>query len=106
MFLVSTALLEAPNSVTAIATGLHAGTEYQDSSQEFINRMDEIVKDTTDGRVGIVSPFIKWSKADIFEYACQNSVPIELTYSCEKGAAQPCGDCLSCQDREALNACS
>lgn len=56
------------------------------------------------GTIGIEAPFIDFTKPDIFEFCLQNEVPISLTYSCERHAESPCGECPSCKDREMLYA--
>src|SRR5882672_11240049 len=39
-FLIFSAIMERPASVTAIALGVHAGTGYSDCSQEFLTRLN------------------------------------------------------------------
>ncbi len=103
LFLISAALMERPYSISVIALGLHAGTCYSDSSENFLTRM-QIVADTYEqGRVTLAAPFLDWSKADIHAYCLQEKVPVHLTYSCERGGLQPCGECLSCTDRRMLD---
>ena len=51
----------------------------------------------------LVAPLITDTKADIVRRALRLGVPIELTWSCYKGEAFPCGLCDSCRIRnEAL----
>lgn len=103
-FLLATAMLERPASVTGIAIGVHSGTAYADCSPAFIAATQKVFSFYSDGRVQVVAPFIGWSKAEIWAYCRSRSVPVELSYSCEAGGIKPCGRCLSCLDREALNA--
>lgn len=103
-FLLATAAMEASDSVTAIAIGVHRGTDYFDCSEEFVQSMDRLVRASTMGRVGIMAPFVKWSKVEVWQYCLKSGVPMQLTYSCEAGGPEPCGSCLSCKDREALHA--
>jgi len=85
-----------------LAVGIHAGTPYFDCSEAFISQVKRLVSEHTDGRVALIAPFIKWSKRDVFEYFRRESLPLELTYSCEAGTDPPCGRCASCWDRLAL----
>lgn len=102
-FLVAAALMERPSSVSMIASGIHAGTDYADCSAGFVDGMQAILDIYSEG-VQLAVPFLDWSKAEVFEYCLRREVPLELTYSCEAGSSPPCGRCLSCMDREALDA--
>lgn len=103
-FLLTTALLEVGNVPGIIAIGVHAGTSYQDCSAPFIKSMQNIYDDYTSGQLKLGTPFLEWSKRDIWEYCKEKKVPLHLTYSCELGREQPCGACSSCADLEALYA--
>lgn len=104
LFLITTALIDSTDE-TSIAIGIHSGTSYYDCSPKFISSTKEILSNYTSGTVGLLSPLINWSKSEILTYAISNNVPIEKTYSCEQGEQEACGRCLSCKDRELLNAC-
>jgi|WetSurMetagenome_2_1015567.scaffolds.fasta_scaffold27596_4 7-cyano-7-deazaguanine synthase len=104
-FLLLSALLEYPNINGLISMGIHFGTQYYDCTESFVREMNKILEGYFDGRVIFEAPFIKWSKKMIKDYFNKNNLPIYLTYSCEKGTDEPCGKCLSCLDRGALNAC-
>ena len=103
-FLLLGALMEIDGNTGILATGLHAGTLYFDCSQEFMSAMQTVVDGYCDGRVKLAAPFIEWSKQQVFAFCRAEGVPIEMTYSCEKGPELPCGKCLSCRDRKTLNA--
>ncbi len=103
-FLLFTALMEIGSNTGIVAAGLHSGTSYFDCSPSFLSSIQLIFDGYCDGRIKVAAPFLEWSKLQIWEYCLAHAVPIELTYSCECGTPQPCGRCLSCQDREALNA--
>ena len=89
---------------SSIKIGIHAGTGYPDCSKPFITPIQEVVNAYANGIVEILAPFIDWQKSDIYSYSKSNNVPIHLTYSCECGGPPPCGKCLSCKDRELLDA--
>lgn len=103
-FLLMGALTEIDRSSGILATGFHAGTSYFDCSQGFLSAMQAVVDGYCDGRIKLAAPFIEWSKQQVFAFCNSEGVPIDLTYSCEKGTEQPCGKCLSCRDRRALDA--
>jgi 7-cyano-7-deazaguanine synthase len=49
--------------------------------------------------VRVETPLIKMSKEQIISLGIKLKVPYELTWSCYKGAASPCGKCDSCRFR-------
>lgn len=103
-FLLIGALMEFPQDAGILAMGIHSGTLYLDCAQSFISKMQSIFDIYTQGRIQIGTPFLKWTKGDIWTYSKAQGVPLELTYSCEIGTDQPCGLCLSCHDLEGLYA--
>ena len=103
-FLLFGALMELPEDHGILSFGIHAGTSYQDCKGPFVRRMQSLFDTYTHGKVQIGTPFLKWTKSDIWRYSKSRGVPLDLTYSCERGENQPCGLCLSCQDLEHLYA--
>jgi 7-cyano-7-deazaguanine synthase len=103
-FLLIGALMELTEKVGILAIGIHSGTDYLDCAPAFIQKMQSLFDLYTQGRIQIGAPFLKWKKHEIFNYCKSHGVPVGLTYSCECGADQPCGKCLSCRDLEALYA--
>jgi 7-cyano-7-deazaguanine synthase len=101
-FLLHSALMASEFDKGIIAIGVHSSTSYSDCSEYFIGQMQASFDIYTDGRVRINAPFINWSKGEIVEYCRMNEVPLELTYSCELGGAEPCHQCASCIDTEVL----
>lgn len=101
------ALMEwGPSATGIIAIGIHAGTQYFDCSPSFTAVMQSVFDSYTGGRLLIGTPFLSWSKKDIWDYCRLHRVPLSQTYSCELGNSQPCGKCLSCRDLEILSACT
>jgi 7-cyano-7-deazaguanine synthase len=101
-FLIHAAQLTLqPKEPLCLYLGIHAGTGYRDCTPEFVSLMQDSLDFHSDGRVRLVTPFLNWAKGTVFDRARELGVPIELTYSCERGA-DPCGSCRSCVDREAL----
>ena len=101
-FLVFAAMLTSQLHTGVIALGIHSGTTYYDCSSAFAESMDRLVAEHTDGRLRLSTPFLTWSKKNIFEYYQASGLPVAMTYSCEKGQMPPCGMCLSCLDRRML----
>lgn len=103
-FLLYTGMMSFRHTTGIIALGIHAGTNYSDCSQEFIQTMQVSFDLYTDGCIQIGAPFVNFNKRGVWNYCQSENVPIELTYSCELGREQPCGECLSCKDLEVLHA--
>ena len=105
-FLITAAMMEKPEHINIISIGLHSGVEYSDCSEEFIAKIQSITDIYENGTVDISTPFMNFTKSELYSYCKKNNVPIELTYSCEEGKLPPCRKCLSCIDRELLDASS
>jgi 7-cyano-7-deazaguanine synthase len=74
---------------------------YPDCTPEFIRAFQKVLEvGTKAGKEGkpvrIEAPLLKMSKADIVREAVRLRVPLELTWSCYRGGARPCGRCDSC----------
>jgi 7-cyano-7-deazaguanine synthase len=104
-FLIAAALMERPPTVSVIAIGIHAGTVYQDCSKLFLMKMQNVIDVYENGKIQLSAPFIDFIKMELYSYCIERRIPIELTYSCESSGTKPCGECLSCKDKEMLNAC-
>ena len=103
-FLLYAALMAIGVRPGMVGIGIHHGTTYPDCTEQFLHIMQSSFDLYTDGRVIINAPFLDWSKPMIWDYCKTTNVPLHLTYSCELGREQPCGECLSCRDLEALYA--
>lgn len=85
-----------PNGL--ISSGIHYGTGYYDCSEIFFNDIKKIFLEYSQGVISVGAPFLNFNKVDIIKYCTQEKVPIHLTYSCELGKEQPCGQCATCKD--------
>lgn len=103
-FLVFSAVLLFGMKPGIIAIGIHEGTPYYDCTEGFLKSLQTIVDGYAAGRIKVAVPFLKWGKRLIWEFCKKGRVPVEATYSCEKGGRCPCSKCLSCKDREELYA--
>jgi len=103
-FLIFSAMLGGFCTGTGpIALGVHDGTPYYDCTPAFIDAIDRLVAEYTDGRRRVIAPFLKWNKRTILNYFVSEGLPVDSTYSCEAGEVPPCGLCLSCRDRRSLH---
>lgn len=102
-WLIQTALVASPIQSGVLVIGIHAGNSYIDCSSLFAERTADLVALQTAGQIQLFTPFLTWSKADIWNYAQHEGLPLELTY-CERGLDQPCDGCDSCTDSRELSA--
>ena len=102
-FLLMTALMYKPIDYGVIAIGIHSGTPYYDCSETFLDVINSLAENYSDGKIKFEAPFVHWDKRMILQYCRENDVPLKSTYSCEAGTNPPCGSCLSCRDRKALD---
>jgi 7-cyano-7-deazaguanine synthase len=100
MFLANALIIMRDNRL--IALGIHSGTGYYDCSEAFVNSFNKILHETTNGVIRVETPFVTWNKKQIWEYCQIKKIPIELTYSCEKGTEVRCGICATCRDLNIL----
>jgi 7-cyano-7-deazaguanine synthase len=103
-FLYLLALLEFADVASLITTGIHSGTDYWDCSPGFLSGVQRLFDQYTDGRVQATAPFVLWNKRQVWDLCLDRGVPLDLTYSCERGGVPACGQCLSCRDIQALRA--
>ena len=101
--LVSLALNTAAHGAGLIALGIHQGTGFADCSEGFARQAGELLELLSGGRLRLDCPFVHWSKLDVARYAVSQGVPLDLTYSCERGSVPPCKECVKCQDVEMIS---
>jgi 7-cyano-7-deazaguanine synthase len=100
--LIFCAVLLGNCSSGGIAIGIHSGTSYYDCSPDFAEKIDVLIQQCSDGKLSLLTPFVRWSKDDVYNYFLSHHIPLHETYSCEAGAAPSCGQCASCRDRKRL----
>ncbi len=74
---------------------------YPDCKQEFFKAFAQVIRTGTKSGISsnpirIQTPIIHKTKAEIIRTGIKLNVPYELTWSCYKGGAKPCGKCDSC----------
>jgi len=104
LFLISTALMFSKMQNGIIGIGIHAGTDYIDCNEPFVNACSEIIQLYSSGTIVLGTPFLKLSKFDILQYCRAEGVPLGLTVSCEKGKIPACGTCGTCKELKKLYA--
>lgn len=88
-----------PQRPLVIALGIHALTDYYDTTPLFARDMQRLLNGYSGGAVTLSLPFLPHTKAEVIGLAKENAVPLHLTYSCERQNSPACGECPSCRDR-------
>jgi 7-cyano-7-deazaguanine synthase len=96
LFLISVATMVFPFDYGLISSGIRLNSNYKDCSLFFIKLAKQIVEFMSDGTINVDLPFLMSSKKDVIEFCLENSVPLDLTYSCDEGESVPCRHCPSC----------
>ena len=97
--LILTAAGIAEDRPLQIALGVHALSQYYDTTPLFLRQMQRVLDGYFGGSVALSTPFLADTKAEVIRFAKDNGVPLSLTYSCEIQNAPECGQCPSCRDR-------
>ncbi len=85
----------------------HGGdhTIYPDCRPQFVQAMDEAIRQGTFAHVGLLAPYTHISKTDIALRGKALGIDYSETWSCYKGGERHCGKCGTCTERiEALAA--
>lgn len=71
-----------------------------EDSQEFIDRMSQVVNLSKSKPIELRAPFSKMPKSEIVQMGKTLKVPMETTYSCYQGLRYNCGTCWACIQRK------
>ena len=96
---ILTAAGTIPQRPLVVALGIHALTDYYDTTPLFVRDMQRLLNGYSGGAVNLSVPFLAHTKGELVGFARENSVPLHLTYSCEWQNAPACWECPSCRDR-------
>ena len=96
---ILTAAATTPQRPLMVALGIHALADYYDTTPLFVKQIQGLLNGYSGGAVTLSAPFLAHTKAEVVRFAKENSVPLHLTYSCERQNAPACAACPSCRDR-------
>lgn len=100
LFLNIAASLCYEQKIPEIGIGIINGSRtFPDCSSEFFAKMEDCFNIAFNYYIGIQSPLEAFSKIEIFKYLIKFDLPIEITYSCQKGGKEHCNKCPSCIER-------
>ena len=80
-----------------------AGNAYPDCTPDFIDAMNEAIKQGTAGAVRMLAPLWDLNKAGVVARGLELGMTheeLEHTWSCYEGGDKPCGVCGTCRDRK------
>ena len=72
---------------------------YWDTTEEFVNRINNISSLNRMNQIKIVTPFITFRKGDIIKEGLKLKVDYSKTTSCYNGKNKPCLICSTCSER-------
>ncbi len=75
-------------------------TNYPDCRREFYEAFEKAAQLGTEQDITIKAPFNGYKKSELLKEATKLGVPLELTWSCYRGAEKHCGKCESCINRK------
>lgn len=91
------------NNIDWIGIANHAGDHfiYPDCRKEYIDHLAGAFNIASEGKVGILSPFINMDKSQIAKVGHNCSLPLEMTWSCYEGNLEKgqCGLCSTCSEK-------
>jgi len=96
---VSVAITRRAKYVAYAAHADDAGV-YPDCRKVFVKAMRDCISLCDWWHVGLLTPFIEWTKKDIYRRAIKLDVPVGETWSCYEGGRIPCGQCGACDARK------
>lgn len=84
-----------------IVLGVHAGDHfiYPDCRPAFVSELSRAIRESTEGKVGVVAPLMNHHKKDIIKVGLELKVPYHLTRTCYSQWTTACGVCGACQER-------
>jgi 7-cyano-7-deazaguanine synthase len=106
LFAVCGAAYACSKSVDCVALGLIDETAaiFPDQTSSFIEQAERAVSVATGRAIQIIAPLLTLTKREVLAIAA--NIGAQGTYSCHRGTAEPCGECISCIERISASQCA
>ena len=72
---------------------------FSDCTTSFFSKLEDLFYLIFNFHLGIQTPLKNCTKMDIIRYLKNNNLPLNITYSCQKGEEKHCMKCPSCIER-------
>ncbi len=83
-----------------ISIGIIKSTRvFPDCQREYFNNLEKILSYSTKRNIKVLTPLEDFTKLDIIKYIERFKLPVEYSYSCQKGQKYHCRKCPSCKER-------
>lgn len=98
LFLLAGSAYAYQVGATAVAIGLldEGAHLFPDQTGDFIAQAESLLSRSLGRKLQVLTPLMKFSKADVIALAQRKG--LSDTYSCHTGNAEPCGECIACQE--------
>lgn len=87
-------------SIQVIGIGVLNDVNFPDQTKSFLNAAENTLSMSVDSKLKILAPLSDLNKLEVVRLAIENDISLNFTYSCYSGLEKPCGECLSCKDRQ------
>ena len=98
LFLLIAAAYACKVGADSISIGLlHEDSSlFPDQTSDFLMQAETLLTLSMGTQISVLAPLSQFHKIDVVELALLKG--IENTYSCHKGLAKPCGECIACHE--------
>ncbi len=95
---IAACIAEAQNyNYIILGANKEEAATFKDNTQEFINAINNSLKNSTNKEIKVIAPLINLTKEEIVKKGIELQVPFKYIHSCYLGGNRNCGKCESCQ---------
>ena len=98
LFLILASSYAYQNDIFNVSIGLIKPPIFPDQTVDFLKLAEKCIEEALSVDMNVIAPLIELDKADIYNLAIDEKMPIDQTYFCHTGSEKPCGECLACKE--------